>query len=467
MQVRMSLIPAVLVCVALGAVASARQGPRWHDLTAAYTIEHYARDFARPYAGRPRHLAAEYDARAAIFAENLATILRHNAAGRSWQMGVNDFTDRSAAERRAVLGVRGAQLTSGGIPPPERNYTPYRARELPDAVSWRYAVPAVLTAVKNQGRCGSCWAHAAAQTIESQHAIATSRQANGSAADAELWVLSQQQITACTPNPNHCGGSGGCGGATAEAGIVQMAAMGGIAQEWTNPYTAYFGDSGVCNGSYPYRVAKVTGYTKVAENSQADLMNAIAFAGPPAVVVDASKWHFYESGVFDNCSYAHNVTINHAVQATGYGRDAATGLHFWEIRNSWGGAWGENGYIRMIRATTDDCGWNVNPTVGNGCAGDTEPVWVCGTCAVAYDAIMSNPDLPQRETVPIYVNPPAPPLPAGAAATANKAGLVVGGAVLGSVLTGIAAVLLHLAAANRRRSREAEATKLLRSAEST
>ena len=31
-------------------------------------------------------------------------------------------------------------------------------------------------------------------------------------------------------------------------------------------------------------------------------MKAIAFAGPVAVTVDASKWSHYESGVFNDCN---------------------------------------------------------------------------------------------------------------------------------------------------------------------
>jgi hypothetical protein len=48
-----------------------------------------------------------------------------------------------------------------------------------------------------QSQCGSCWAHAATESIETHVAIAT----------GNLWVLSQQQISSCTPNPQQCGGT--------------------------------------------------------------------------------------------------------------------------------------------------------------------------------------------------------------------------------------------------------------------
>lgn len=65
--------------------------------------------------------------------------------------------------------------------------------------------PGVLSPVKNQGSCGSCWAFSCTESIESAVAIAKNETAP---------VLSPQEIVDCTPNPNDCGGTGGCQGAT-------------------------------------------------------------------------------------------------------------------------------------------------------------------------------------------------------------------------------------------------------------
>ena len=62
--------------------------------------------------------------------------------------------------------------------------------ELPYQVDWRSK--GVVSAVKDQGMCGSCWAFASTETIESHAAIAS----------GTLLQLSTQQMAACSPNPD-------------------------------------------------------------------------------------------------------------------------------------------------------------------------------------------------------------------------------------------------------------------------
>jgi len=63
---------------------------------------------------------------------------------------------------------------------------------------------------------------------------------------------------------------------------------------------------------------------------------------PMAVRVDATNWHAYASGIFDNC----DTNINHAVFLVGSSDQA------WTIKNSWSAAWGEQGYIRLKKGNT-------------------------------------------------------------------------------------------------------------------
>mgnify|MGYP000415417945 CR=1 FL=1 len=146
----------------------------------------------------------------------------------------------------------------------------------------------IISGIKDQGQCGSCWAHAATETMESYVALAS----------GQLPVLSQQQVASCTKNPMQCGGTGGCQGATNELGMQSVVDTGGIAEEWTYPYQSYWGKDFACryndtNGgpTGTPAVATVTGYVRLPANNQTAVMEAISFVGPQAITVDAANWH--------------------------------------------------------------------------------------------------------------------------------------------------------------------------------
>jgi cathepsin L len=63
-------------------------------------------------------------------------------------------------------------------------------------------------------------AFASTATLESHVALSTGL----------LFDLSVQQFTSCAPNPDSCGGTGGCGGSTAELAYDYLAGDSGIQQ---------------------------------------------------------------------------------------------------------------------------------------------------------------------------------------------------------------------------------------------
>jgi len=289
--------------------------------------------------------------------------------------GVNQFTDQTPEEFRHLLGVKKGLLHSSA-PSLSSSPSPVSSLgDLPDSVDWRSK--GVISAVKDQGQCGSCWTFGAAEGLESAWAIST----------GQLVDLSEQQILDCTPNPQHCGGSGGCEGGTVELAYQMVIQLGGISTEWTYPYISYKGTDFTCqfNGSNPSPFATMKSFVTLDPINQYDnVITALANVGPLVINVDASTWHSYDSGVFDGCDQ-QNPDINHVVQLVGYGTDAQQ-ADYWLIRNSWAPTWGERGYIRLRRDTQSQrCGIDLHPQDGTGCDGGPANVTVCGTCGILYD----------------------------------------------------------------------------------
>jgi cathepsin L len=354
----MRVVLAALACVAANA------GPR--EGLESYTFQHYTAEFSKQY-----KTVEEYTTRRETFEENLELILAHNQAGHSWWQDVNQFTDMSEAERKAFTGLNKPLSRERSQLSQPREALHYGA--IPTELDWRDKA-GIVTAVKDQSHCGSCWAFASAETIESFVALATGRPAP---------ILSPQDLVSCVPNPRHCGGQGGCDGAIAELAFEYVANK-SIAAEVDYPYRAM---TGTCN-QQAKKTAKVTGYVKTIENNYTDVITALATQGPVAISVDASSWFSYGGGVFAGCSARKTLDIDHAVQAVGYGVDSA-GKEYWLVRNSWGPTWGEKGYIRLARHSDGDltkwCYKDSTPMDGSGCDGGPSVVTVCGECGIWYD----------------------------------------------------------------------------------
>merc|ERR1719189_1102840 len=94
----------------------------------------------------------------------------------------------------------------------------------------------------------------------------------------------------------------------------------------------------------------------------------------------------YGSGVFAGCGV--NAIINHAILLMGFGTDTALGQDYWLIRNSWGSAWGEDGYIRLLKHKDGEsyCGVDTKPQDGVGCDGGPPTLPVCGMCGILSDS---------------------------------------------------------------------------------
>ena len=97
-----------------------------------------------------------------------------------------------------------------------------------------------------------------------------------------------------------------------------------------------------------------SGYVDVTSGSVSALTAAV-YQQPVSIFIQANQKAIkqYGSGVFTGLC---GQRLDHGVLVVGYGTDADSGLDYWNIKNSWGSAWGEEGYIRIEKSDADRCG---------------------------------------------------------------------------------------------------------------
>jgi len=335
---------------------------------ASTRVEQQFEAFKAKY-GKVYATPAEEQHRFEIFKENYFATAVESRRLKPYTTGITQFSDLTTQEFKATyLGVSRAPVVA--------NHNEAKiSSSLPDAVNW--VEKGAVTPVKNQGHCGSCWAFATTEQIESYAQISS----------GQLVELSTQQVTSCAPNDVLCGGSGGCAGSVTQLGFSYLQLFGHMT-EADYPYrSGGSGQTGACQYDAAKPAVSLTGYNTLPANNHSAVMTHLAEVGPLSIAVDASKWGSYTGGVFDGCAFDENISINHGVQLVGYGSDfSPLGVYdYWLVRNSWGPYWGEDGYIRLAR--TAECGLNRTPMDGTACVNgpNTDEQVVCGMCGMLLD----------------------------------------------------------------------------------
>ncbi|GBM81370.1 Cathepsin L [Araneus ventricosus] len=280
----------------------------------------------------------EDSARRLIWESNVADVVRHNLDAdlglHSYKRGINKYSDMSKEEMSNKMNClkRGENFLSSGSA-----WLPPMNADIPDKVDWREK--GFVTEVKDQGRCGSCWAFSATGSLEGQH----KRKAG------KLVSLSEQNLVDCS----HKQGNDGCEGGWMDQAFQYVKINNGIDTEKSYPYE---GTDDKCHFKKSDIGATCTGYVDIPYGDEEALKTAVATVGPISVAINAGgSFVDYESGIYSPHECDGDIkSLSHGVLVVGYGSES--GKDYWIVKNSWGDNWGEKGFIRMIRNSNNKCG---------------------------------------------------------------------------------------------------------------
>lgn len=217
-------------------------------------------------------------------------------------------------------------------PAQKSDVVPYLGRfeatgeDLPDAIDW--VDQGAVSPVKNQGSCGSCWAFSTVGSLEGRAQIAK----------GNLQQFSEQQLVDCDTEF----GDLGCKGGLMDNAFQYLMQSKGACTEDSYGYGGKAGTCEIDTCDIGLAASDITGYQDVDQDITA--MKEALSHGPVSVAVCAATvFQFYFGGIVSTnfCG----AMLDHGVLAVGYGTDK--GKNYWKVKNSWGGSWGENGYIRM------------------------------------------------------------------------------------------------------------------------
>ncbi|XP_078323573.1 cathepsin L-like isoform X3 [Crassostrea virginica] len=271
--------------------------------------------------------------RKSVWLENLNVIAKHNIEAdmghHSYRLGMNEYGDLTTEEATAMLnGVRSSDFVNGSTFIPPNNL------KLPKTVDWRKE--GYVTPIKNQGRCGSCWAFSDIAALEGQHCRKTGK----------LVALSEQNLVDCSKE------NLGCKGGLPTNAYTYISRNGGIDTEESYPYT---GRKNKCKFQQSQVGATCKGFVQVT-SGELNLQKAVASVGSISVAIDASRPSFllYKEGVYDDDACSPLMSFIHGVVVVGYGK--FQGKDYWLVKNSYGTSWGIEDYIMMSRNKDNQCG---------------------------------------------------------------------------------------------------------------
>lgn len=263
-------------------------------------------------------------------------------AWQSFAPGEGPF-DHMTNEEFAERYLMSLDFATNDIAPPV-NITEFEALHGSESeFDWRNTtLGPCIGEIRDQGNCGSCWAHATTEMMSDRLCI----QNNGT----YRRTFSPQYMVSCA---NITWGASGCQGADTQRAIQWMAQY-SMVEEECYPYTS--GNTTTEGKCYMYNCPSMrywvnydvdeTSVTLYNDYRNAEMALDIKENGPiyfSMIVYD--DFMTYKSGVY----YPKSRTRlgAHAIKCVGWGWDAQNQSYYWICANSWTTSWGEEGFFRI------------------------------------------------------------------------------------------------------------------------
>jgi cathepsin L len=254
------------------------------------------------------------------FEANVQKIIEINRAADGFQVAVNQFAGMTSEEFSQLKGYKQPESRDA----PTLGLFKYSGAALPDSVDW--TTNGAVSAVKDQGSCGSCWAFSTVGSLEGRAQISKG---------GKVVQMSEQQFVDCDTKEDQ-----GCQGGLMD-NAFDYAKDTDICTEDSYGYKGSGGSCQAAGCTVALKKGEITGHVDVDATEDA-LAEAVS-QGPVSVAVEADTvFQFYHGGVMGSICGAK---LDHGVLVVGYGEDSGT--KYWKVKNSWGGKWGEAGFIRM------------------------------------------------------------------------------------------------------------------------
>ena len=245
--------------------------------------------------------------------------------GYHWTAGRTSVSELSEEERQHLLGLR----------IPEWYDDWYRRAKKIEAIPNAYFPPVfdwrdsnIVTPVKNQGGCGSCWIFGAVGALEGMAKLYGEKELD----------LSEQQILSCVSY------GWGCNGGWMDYCYEHFLEYGSIA-EACQPYLA--NDTYPCLEDSCEVLAKITGWTPVDHNVNA--IKTALLTGPVSCAFTVySDFDNYTGGCYE---HEGDDPCNHAIVLIGWDDTMCDGEGAWIAKNSWGTNWGLDGFFYIKYGT--------------------------------------------------------------------------------------------------------------------